>query len=130
MVFPERQYLASSLKFLTKNRARHDLLLPNVTPTAFAKEFAKSCANLGILAVPYQARHGGPSEDRAARLRSLFEVMKRGRWLSEGSVRRYEKHGKLGERLHRLPARMQVHLAICTANIERILALDFMPAFP
>ena len=127
---PERQYLANSLRFLTQNRARQDLLLPNVTPGAFAKEFARSCKNLGIQAVPYQARHGGPSEDRAAQLRSLFEVMKRGRWLSESSVRRYEKHGKLGRRLHRLPVRTQRHLADCTANIKRILALDFMPALP
>ena len=39
----------------------------------------------------YRLRHGGASFDRAMRFRSLPEVKKRGRWVSDASLRRYEK---------------------------------------
>lgn len=47
--------------------------------------------------VPYQARHSGPSIDRARSLRSLDEVARRGRWQSPASVQRYERHARLGQ---------------------------------
>ena len=46
--------------------------------------------------VPYQWRHSGPSIDRAMGWRPLAEVQKRGRWVSQKSVARYEKGARLG----------------------------------
>ena len=47
--------------------------------------------------VPYQARHSGPSIDRARNLRSLDEVARWGRWQSPASVQRYERPARLGQ---------------------------------
>ena len=58
-------------------------------------------------AVLYQLRHSGPSHDRLHKLRSLSEVKKRGRWVSDSSVKRYEAHAKLNQEFHRLPKKVQ-----------------------
>ena len=48
-----------------------------------------------VSCVLYQASHGGPSHDRRAGHRSVEEIKRRGRWLSESSLRRYEAHARL-----------------------------------
>ena len=49
----------------------------------FAK-FRKACAELGIRdASQNRLRHGGASHDAAARLRTLAEIKRRGRWTSD-----------------------------------------------
>ena len=45
--------------------------------------------------VLYQARHSGPSIDRARGIRSLQKIKRRGRWSAESSVQRYERHARL-----------------------------------
>lgn len=62
---------------------------------SYLKVFKAATAALKIQAVPYQARHSGPSIDRAQNLRTQAEVHKRGRWRSHRSLVRYEKHGRL-----------------------------------
>ena len=52
--------------------------------------------------VPYTARHGGASHDAATGFRSQEGIKRRGRWLVDGSVRRYEKHALLNKQLARL----------------------------
>ena len=55
-------------------------------------EFRKACRDLGFQDPSlYRLRHGGASHDAAARLRSIVEIKRRGRWASDTSVRRYEK---------------------------------------
>ena len=44
---------------------------------------------------PYSVCRGGASSDALWRTRSLMEIQKRGRWRSEKSVGRYEKHDRL-----------------------------------
>ncbi|CAK0857973.1 unnamed protein product, partial [Prorocentrum cordatum] len=44
---------------------------------------------------PYQLRHGGASEDLAARKRTPEQVMRRGRWTTVASLKRYGKETKL-----------------------------------
>ena len=59
-------------------------------------EFKKTVRALGVPeAVPYQARHSGPSIDLALRRRELASAKKRGRWRTDRSLRRYEKAGRL-----------------------------------
>ena len=56
------------------------------------KQFRAACEELGIRDPSlYRLRHGGASHDAAARLRSIAEIKRRGRWASDSSVRRYEK---------------------------------------
>ena len=52
----------------------------------------------------YLLRHGGASRDVALSLRSLPDVMRRGRWAHIESVRHYEKHGRLQSILQRMGA--------------------------
>ena len=56
----------------------------------------------------YGLRHGGASHDRSVRCRGLPEVQSRGGWRSFSSVRRYEKHGRLGAQLNKLAAKVRL----------------------
>ncbi|CAK9091846.1 Putative surface protein bspA-like (TvBspA-like-625) [Durusdinium trenchii] len=53
--------------------------------------------------VLYQLRHSGPSHDRMTKARSLVDIKKRGRWLSDSSVRRYEAAARLNQEFQKLP---------------------------
>ncbi|CAK9098379.1 unnamed protein product [Durusdinium trenchii] len=57
--------------------------------------------------VLYQLRHSGPSHDRMTKARSLVEIKKRGRWLSDSSVRRYEAAARLNQEFQKLPRAVQ-----------------------
>lgn len=69
--------------------------------------FHLCCKDLKIELVPYQARHSGPSIDRAKNVRTQEEVRKRGGWLSRQSVARYEKAGRLAASWQKLPSPVQ-----------------------
>ena len=45
----------------------------------------------------YQIRHGSASTDRLTQQRSMEELMKRGRWRSLSSLRRYEQGGRISQ---------------------------------
>ena len=51
----------------------------------------------------YAPRYAGASTDAAERARTLPEIMQRGGWRRDWSVRRYEKHGRLANVLWRTP---------------------------
>jgi len=62
----------------------------------------KAAFLLQVVVTPYMGRHSGASIDRARAIaglggRSLMEVKKHGRWASDRSVRRYEKHARLAQ---------------------------------
>lgn len=83
--------------------------------------FNACCQDLKLELVPYQARHSGPSIDRAAKTTDLDEVRKRGGWATRQSVARYEKAGRLAATWQKLgPCRdsngMQVVGAISGRN--------------
>lgn len=61
--------------------------------------------NLDVLGPPvlYQLRHAGASRDLVTGERNLMEVKRRGRWMSDKSVLRYTKGGRLAEQMARLP---------------------------
>ncbi|CAK0795079.1 unnamed protein product, partial [Prorocentrum cordatum] len=75
---------------------------------------------LRIPVVPYQARHSGISLDRAFRLRSQEEAMKRGRWSSFRSIVRYEKTGHLNEAWRRLDPDVQAFALVCEERLEDV----------
>ena len=51
---------------------------------------------------PHGLRHGGASTDRSLGVRSLASIQLRGNWRAAESLRRYEKHARLGMQLQRL----------------------------
>jgi hypothetical protein len=78
--------------------------------------------NLQRKLVLYQLRHSGPSNDFFHRRRPLAEVKRRGRWLSDKSVRRYEKAARLTEQLSSLPWSLQEAAKQSKARIPKELA--------
>ena len=52
---------------------------------------------------PYALRHGGASTDVLLKRRDLQEVKSRGRWRTDSSVRRYNKHARILREVARLP---------------------------
>ena len=50
----------------------------------------------------YALRHGGASEDLLSRRRSVQDVKRRGRWVSDSSLRRYGKESRLLKELQKI----------------------------
>ena len=65
----------------------------------------------------YQLRHGGASHELLSGARDINGIKKRGRWLSDTSLRRYEKGGRVAQQMARLPVNLQ---QACTLAAERI----------
>ena len=64
---------------------------------------------------PHSCRHGGPSEDAAAGIRSAAEIQKRGRWEVLKRVNRYMKLGTLLRQLNLIPqAIVSQHQSVLT----------------
>lgn len=84
-------------------------LLQTSLPT-LRKLWQNTLQKIGLsnqFAVLYQLRHAGPSHDRLTRARSSLEVKLRGRWTSDASVRRYERHAWVGQVFQSLPKKTQ-----------------------
>ena len=91
----------------------------------FGTLFKKAGENLRLQVlgpvVPYQLRHTAASNDRAEDRRPLMEVKKKGRWLADKSVHRYEKGGRVREQMSKLPSAMQDHCMKCQQHFGEIL---------
>ena len=92
--------------------------------------FRGCCMDLKIELVPYQARHSGPSIDRAKTVRSQEEVRKRGGWLSKQSVARYEKAGRLAATWQRLDVDVQLACRSAEPYLEEIMLGHSYPVIP
>ena len=71
--------------------------------------------------VTYQLRHAGASDDRINERLSLAEVKKRGRWLADKSVYRYEKGSRTRDQLLKLSAGTQDHCLRCQALLDAVV---------
>jgi hypothetical protein len=87
--------------------------------------FQKVALRVGV-AVPkpdfFGLRHGGASYGQTTQARPALEVMLRGRWATDACVQRYEEHGRVAERLHRLGATVMAEAASAPAQLGRLLA--------
>ena len=70
---------------------------------------------------PYMLRHGGASHDRATDERTLLEVQARGNWRCFESVRRYDKHARLGDVLSRLATGLRRRLRAMEEELPQAL---------
>lgn len=97
---PYLQWLAPVLKKKQRDQKMTDHIF-RFDMAEGSKWFNKAVAALKLTPVgitcSYQIRHGSASTDQLQQLRSLQETMKRGRWKSMSSVRRYVNGGRLGE---------------------------------
>jgi hypothetical protein len=92
--------------------------------------FHECCLKLKLSIVPYQARHSGPSIDRARSFRTQEEVRKRGGWMSRSSVARYEKAGRLAATWQTLDHRVQLTCLSAERYLEEIMLGQDYPNIP
>ena len=71
--------------------------------------------------VRYAMRHGGASDDLLAKRRQLPEVMRRGRWRTDASLRRYAKETRILDEVNKLPRPTLEFGARVSAQLERVL---------
>ena len=70
---------------------------------------------------PYSLRHGGASDDALRGARTLASIKARGRWKSDNSVRRYEKHARVLREVERMPALAQTFGGRVMKSLSNIL---------
>ncbi len=78
----------------------------------------------------YVLRHSGASVDTWLRRRTQDELQRRGRWKSSVSIRRYEKGGRLVERLHRFPAATMAFAESSMTKLGKVLQGRCAPLRP
>ena len=109
---PRRAFVNDIAAALHRNTKDGNLLFPNLTLTLWEKLFRDACKSLHIVKpqfTPRSLRHGGPSTDKLNGDLDDNEVLRRGRWRSLDSVRRYGKTGVLAKLLAAMP---DGHLAV------------------
>jgi len=67
-----------------------DKLFP-ISNSTYQKWWRRAAQEAKCVSPPHSCRHTGPSRDLATGYRDVVQVQRRGRWLSEKSVRRYTK---------------------------------------
>lgn len=129
---PMRTYIGPLLQILAEGREEQELLFQfTYGEWKAAAKSAAIRAGLGPLQpVLYQLRHLGPSSDAAEGRRSLAQIKARGRWASEPSVRRYEKHAQLARQCQKLSPAAQALATECLSHIGWILAAAAAPLLP
>ena len=93
----------------------------------FLAAWRRVMKRLPFEAVPYQARHSGASLDAARSYRSRKEIMERGRWQSQSSLVRYEKHATVAQSLN---CRSPMWRAQCEISALRQEAMFFADVAP
>ena len=73
---------------------------------------------IGVNAVPHQMRHSGVSIDRATDRQILESISKRDRWMSQKSVIRYEKIGRLNDTWAGWEDEQKRYTDHCEANLS------------
>ncbi|CAK9025948.1 unnamed protein product, partial [Durusdinium trenchii] len=97
-------WLGPALQQMVRKRKQDDPLF-SFEQDKYRKRFQEAGSWLGLPNLHlYQLRHGGASDDLCQRIRDHNAVKDRGRWLTDTSVRRYAKSGKVQEMLNKMPA--------------------------
>lgn len=113
---------APQLEFLASGDP--DLPLCDLGQGELAKLFTETAVGEGLEEldpVVYQCRHTWPAGDRAQMLRKPAGIKRRGRWISDASVRRDEKGGGVGEQLNRLAPSVRAAAAVAEKELAQIL---------
>lgn len=95
----EVPWLGKALMAFNKKMMQSPKMFPQDYYTLM-KHWKEALVHIGLqedFAVPYQLRHAGASWDRFKKFRTQLEVKMRGRWASDSSMTRYEKHALLSQ---------------------------------
>ena len=127
-------WLAQILITMKKDRPAHAPLVP-VDAKELQELFEWAQVRLGpdrVLSrqTQYVLRHSGPSADVWESRRPLDEVQKRGRWKAPTSVRRYEKGGRLPERLSKCEDHVLTYATKCDVKLGDVLSGHSAPLRP
>lgn len=115
-------WLGPALHVLVDKRSTDSFLFEGDF-AAMRREWQAVQTQLGLRqACLYQLRHGGASGDVLCRRRSLLEVMCRGRWATDRTLRRYCKPGKLEYLMNKLSPHMREYSLWAERNIEAVIA--------
>ena len=117
--------LAMAVDIRKSEGASEDDLLFTFSHEDLARWFSEGLEFLNLSGwgfVLYCCRHGAPSEDIARCARSLPEVGRRGRWIADSSVRRYEQRGRLHLVLSRLDPAVLNFCQQCQQHMLQLLA--------
>ena len=125
-------------ELLLRERAQiHDLDAPFLALTTrdLQRHFDQAQEALGLVKplkrqTLHVLRHSGATADTWHRRRTIDEVQKRGRWKSPASVRRYEKSGRVAERLNACSVATQSFGTKCVGMLARVLAKQCRPLRP
>ena len=82
--------------------------------------FKQATKDLGLNVVPYEARHSGPSIDRAKNWRTAADVKKRGMWAALSSVARYEKPARLAASWNKLSLEQRTTCSLAETYMREI----------
>ena len=108
-------------------------IMPGIWPQTRSESqlqaFHRTIALLGVVTalgkqVPYVLRRAGASAGAWAQRRSLTEIQVRGRWRSAGSVRRYDKGGRVANQMSACSEPLQRFARLCVAAIPRRLGVE------
>ena len=75
----------------------------------------------------YAMRHGGVSHDLMAKIRSVADAMRRGRWRSDASLRRYAKETRILAELRKVDPRVLTLGALIEQQLPGLLAGTVLP---
>ena len=122
---PVFQFLGPALERLVRGRHPDEPLFVE-TAQGFLALFREAAEFFDLdtcisRVIPYRLRHGGASFDIISGARTLPEVGKRGRWRIAASVRRYEKGGRVGQLLARLPEAKRTHSLLCAERVGDVV---------
>ena len=127
-VILDQPYLSWLGSALSRMRGTAPIMSPIFTfPMSFAAQKFHSAVvalkyqEIGITC-SYQIRHGSASTDQMQKLRSLHDTMKRGRWKSIGSIRRYVNGGRVAEIFDSLTTDQQDSAMAAEEMIPKMLA--------
>ena len=101
---PRYQFLGGVFEKLIHNRPRGAPLF-EFTAAELTEAMKSAALTIGVRypVFPYLLRHTGASTDFATGDRNLLAIKRRGRWMADKSVRRYEKGSQLTRLLRDLP---------------------------
>ena len=119
---PQRSWLGEVLFGHSKTVNSKDDFLFQFKMEEYRHAFSMAGESLGISGLqPYQLRHGGAAEDLNSKTREYSSVKARGRWMTDQSVRRYTKVGKLQALMTQLsPANLE-YCRWCQRNMEKVI---------
>ena len=120
--------MAQCLARLVAVRQPHEFLFP-VSYPELSTALHDAAAALGAEVLQptlHGLRHGGPSHDFAVNARDMAEIQSRGKWKAASSVRRYERHARIGLQLSRLGENVRARLLSEEKGLGRDFVLNFL----